>query len=383
MKSLLTPQLEVLTPPNIISDPDVKAIAKSLDPQLAQISQAAVETIILPRIDELPEQTLDLLAWQMHVDFYDLAYSLDIKRRAVKGSILWHMKKGTVAGIIEALNLIDIDAKFIHWKDLPDGQPYTFNITAIVAGDFYRTRGKDRLASSIRRAVWEAKAERSYMAKLDIHIEPKESMRLYTGALWVRNWDINLGLEKTIMHELLLLFEKRIIDKLVSYGERFTEKMNSFSLDLTAKLQATERSVLERVDLYEANTAERIAACESETARRIEACEEETARRIHTCEEGTARRIQECEDEVGARISACESQTARSIEHCEEETARHIADCKEATTTRIQGYLMRVELYEAHSTQYFEEIARQVGELRRLLTWVGVEQDTEEKLINP
>ena len=308
----------------------------------------------------------------MHVDFYDLAYTIDIKRRAVKGSLLWHMKKGTVSAIIEALHLIDIDATFVHWKDIPDGKPYTFNITAIVAGDFYRTRGKDRLASSIRRAVNDAKAERSLMAKLDIHIEPKESMSLYSGAIWARNWDISLGLEKSIMHELLIMFEKRIIDKLVSYGERFTEKMNSFSLDLTRKLTENERNIIARVDEYEANTAARIEACESETARRI-----------HSCEESTARRIQACEDETASRIDACEAKTSRSIAHCEELTARLIADCEEATGERISGYISRVELYEEHASQYFEEIALQVSELRRILTWASIEPDAEEKLLNP
>lgn len=374
MKDLLTPNLTALTPHNLLADQNISSIAKAIDPQLTQISASAFEAMILPQIDTLPEQTLDLLAWQMHVDFYDLAYSLDIKRRAVKGSLLWHMKKGTVAAIIEALNLIDIDAKFIHWKDIPDGEgkPYTFNITAIVAGDFYRTRGKDRLASSIRRAVNDAKAERSYMAKLDIHIEPKEQMHLFTGTLWVRNWDINLGLEKTLMHELLLLFERRILDKLVSYGERFTEKMTSFSLDLTAKLAAHEKAIVERVDEYEDNTAQR-----------IQTCEEETARRIHACEETTSMRIQQCEDEVGSRIDACEMQTARSIAHCEAETARLIQECDEATSTRIAGYIMRVDAYEEHASQYFEEIALQVRELRRILTWVGAEPDADEKLLNP
>ena len=177
MKTLLTPTLHTLTPQNIIIDPRISAIAEALDPQLIQTANASFESIIFPRIDELPEQTLDLLAWQLHCDFYDLAYSIDIKRRTIKGSLLWHMKKGTVAGIYEALHLIDIDAKFINWPEF-DGQPYTFIISAVVAGDFYRTRGKDKLAFSIRRAVSEAKAERSLMVKLDIHIRPKETAGL-------------------------------------------------------------------------------------------------------------------------------------------------------------------------------------------------------------
>lgn len=364
-------------------DTNIHSLAKAIDPQLAQISSDSFEAMILPAIDSLPEHILDLLAWQLHVDFYDLAYTLDIKRRAVKGSLLWHMKKGTSAAIIEALNLIDIDAKFVHWKDIQGGQPYTFNITAIVAGDFYRTRGKDRLASSIRRAVSDAKAERSLMAKLDIHIEPKESMSLSTFTLWVRNWDINLGLEKTIMHELLLLFERRILDKLASYGERFTEKMNSFSQDLTRKLEANEQSIISRVDAYEENTARRIQACEESTARRIADCEEETARRITACEEETARRIHSCEEGTARRIQACEDEVSSRIENCERLTAQLITECDEATSSRIAGYIARVDAYEEHASQYFEEISRQVREIYRILTWVGVEPDSDEKLVNP
>ncbi|MBQ7154860.1 MAG: phage tail protein I [Synergistaceae bacterium] len=306
MNTLLSHNLETLTPNNLIADENISALAKAIDPQLALTANASFEAMILPRIDELPEQVLDLLAWQMHVDFYDLAYSPEIKRKAVKGSLLWHMKKGTVQAIIEALNLIDIQGTFIHWKDIPDGKPYTFSITAIVAGDFYRTRGKDRLASSIRRAVNDAKAERSYLASLDIRIEPKESMSLYPAFLWVRNYDISLGVEKKEMHELLLLFEQRIIDKLVSYGERFTEKMDSFSRDLTQKLAENERNILARVEEYESNVGARIDDCEEGTARRIQACEEETARRIANCETQTANRIQSYENRVMVRINCYE-----------------------------------------------------------------------------
>ena len=94
--------LKDITPPNIAQDENISALISAIDPQLQQLSYASLEPLIMARIDELPENVLDLLAWQLHADFYDLAGTLSMKREAVKSSILWHMHKGTEWAILEA-----------------------------------------------------------------------------------------------------------------------------------------------------------------------------------------------------------------------------------------------------------------------------------------
>ena len=269
MQELYTLSLADIAPSSITQDSQVSSIITALDPQFQAVSAASLEPLILARIDELPEPVLDLLAWQMHADFYDLAATLSMKREAVKSSLKWHMHKGTQWAIMEALRQIDIKAEFVHWHDSGD-EPYTFKLRAIVAGDFYRTQGKDKLIASIRRAVNESKAARSLMTELETRMEFREDLGLYVGSpkllsgyrtlklqpvsfpeksifyaglssglqgqesirpahesdiistlyagnITITNIDVNLGVNLDEMQELLLRFEDRIFRRIDEY----------------------------------------------------------------------------------------------------------------------------------------------------------------------
>lgn len=279
MQDIYTLSLNDITPSSIVHDTEISSLITAIDPELHQLSRASIEPLILARIDELPEEVIDLLAWQLHADFYDLAGTLSMKRQAVKGSILWHMHKGTSWAILEALRQIDITAEFIHWHD-DSSQPYTFKLKAVVAGDFYRTQGRDKLIASIRRAVEESKAARSYLAGLETRIEFREDIGLYVGALGLlsgsrrlglaaptfpesghvyagistglqgqhrvlleREHDINsriyaapititnidqsIGVNLELMQELLLRFEQRIFDRIDAYESRLLATLNN------------------------------------------------------------------------------------------------------------------------------------------------------------
>lgn len=279
MQDIYSLSLSSIAPSSITQDPHITSIIQSLDPQLQEVSQASLEPLILARIDELPEGVLDLLAWQLHVDFYDLAETLSMKRESVKGSILWHMHKGTQWAILEALREIGIQAEFIHWKDSGDA-PYTFRLKALVTGDYYRTQGRDKLISSIRRAVNESKAARSYLAGLETRMEFREDIGLYVGTsgllsgsrrlalqqpsppestliyagmstglqgqqrillerehditskvyaatITLTNIDVNLGVNLDDMQELLLRFEKRIFERIDAYETRLLTTLNN------------------------------------------------------------------------------------------------------------------------------------------------------------
>lgn len=171
-----------VTPENLKNDRLISAAISSIDEQLRQITTGLSEIGIFYAIDNLSGPALDLLAFSLHVDFYDLAHDETSKRNFIKSSVISHMKKGTSAAIIDALKLIGVDAKFIHWKDF-DGQPYTFKIDAKITGDFYRTAGREKIITSILRAVEESKAARSFLVGLDTELSFSEKSQLYHGVL--------------------------------------------------------------------------------------------------------------------------------------------------------------------------------------------------------
>lgn len=69
-----------IIPPNLKHDPDIIAASKAIDNEFSMVVTKAKECIILPRIDELDSDIIDILAWEMHVDFYDPTLPLDTRR---------------------------------------------------------------------------------------------------------------------------------------------------------------------------------------------------------------------------------------------------------------------------------------------------------------
>ena len=167
--------LNDIIPPSISGDRHIQSIISAIDPELQNVSHDIREAFIISRINELPEEVLDLLAWQWHVDFYDIARTLEAKRAMVLKSIAWHRKKGTRGAIIEALEMLGVEAKFTSWQDLQDEgvQPYTFVIDAKLTANFWQRVDWTKPTQTIRRAIEESKAARSWMSRLYVYMESK------------------------------------------------------------------------------------------------------------------------------------------------------------------------------------------------------------------
>ena len=281
-------KLEDIIPQNLLIDDNIKAIAQALNPELSLTASSSNDTLIIPRINELPENLLDILASQFHADFYDLAHDLESKRDFVENSLLWHMKKGTSWAIIKALSMIGVEGKFIAWWQ-DNSEPYSFKIKANVTGDFYKTSGRDKLISSIRRAVNESKSARSYFAGLETEINLNENILIHAGLInaltgnviikpehvklpdksrifyglargltghvtirpehereidskiftahpVIMNISHDISLEEIQLHELLLRFEERIISRLDALEKKFTLELNEHETKLDSSL---------------------------------------------------------------------------------------------------------------------------------------------------
>ncbi|AIF51266.1 phage tail protein I [Pelosinus sp. UFO1] len=128
-----------LIPPSISADPQVQAISAAVTPQLQEVSQSIRECIILARLDELPEEVVDLLAWQHHVDFYDADLSINQKRNLVRTSIDAHRHKGTPYAVELVVKSILEDAVVQEWFEY-GGEPYFFRVIKIngqITADMY------------------------------------------------------------------------------------------------------------------------------------------------------------------------------------------------------------------------------------------------------
>ena len=125
-----TPLAEVLAP-SIRDDATIRAAAEIVDNALKPMVQAIPRMLFWARLwqDEkglspslrrivhfcgglppLSDEELELLAWQMHVDFWDPAWPRNVREHLVKHSTAWHRIKGTPASITAALKLFGYSA---------------------------------------------------------------------------------------------------------------------------------------------------------------------------------------------------------------------------------------------------------------------------------
>ena len=72
-KDLQSVSLIDILPPNLLADKQIYAAARALDDELQKITAVTRNALLLPRLDELSEEVIDLLAWRWHVDFMSLS----------------------------------------------------------------------------------------------------------------------------------------------------------------------------------------------------------------------------------------------------------------------------------------------------------------------
>ena len=129
-KKLQSTSLLDILPENLLADAQIYAAARALDDELRKVTAATRDALILPRIDELSEEVINLLAWQWSVYFYDELKSLAEKRNAVKQSIAMHRIKGTRRAVELALHIVYTSGEVSEWFEY-GGRPYYFRVRFI------------------------------------------------------------------------------------------------------------------------------------------------------------------------------------------------------------------------------------------------------------
>ncbi len=151
MKYIGQTPLSALLPGSIRDDATVAASAASLDPIRRALAGGIPNILLWSRLDPAPgrlcpplqrlaelggglkalsEAELELLAWQLHVDFREAASTREQLAAMVRSAIPWHRIKGTPASIKQALALfgysgirIEEDGTGDHWATWQLGLP--------------------------------------------------------------------------------------------------------------------------------------------------------------------------------------------------------------------------------------------------------------------
>lgn len=117
-----------LVPAFLMNDRNGYAIAKAIERGLqifCKVVQDAIDTAI--DVDKMPEWMLNELAWEQNIEWWDLDYSLEEKRKTIKDCRNVYLTIGTKAAVETAISAIYPDTKVSEWWEY-GGDPFHFKL---------------------------------------------------------------------------------------------------------------------------------------------------------------------------------------------------------------------------------------------------------------
>ena len=130
-------------------DPKMKALAAAMAGQMLGVGEEIRKALIYPRIGELPEELVDILAYDFHIDWYDYSYPLNVKRDILKNGMRVHKKMGTKYAVETALRDVYKSARVEEWFEY-GGEPYMFRVIIDVSVDGLTDEAKRKLEGKMR-----------------------------------------------------------------------------------------------------------------------------------------------------------------------------------------------------------------------------------------
>lgn len=175
MSNLITEPSALLAafPYSLSRDSDKEKLADAIANELVHTISKTESVEIFPRVDELPEEVLDILAYDLKVDWYEPEADIRYKRQAIKECMLVHKYKGTKYAVQTALRSMYDSAEVKEWFEY-GGEPFHFTVK--VYGS--TSSGLRTLYLKIQYA----KNLRSVLDNVEFELVPDESVETFFGA---------------------------------------------------------------------------------------------------------------------------------------------------------------------------------------------------------
>lgn len=161
-------------PYGLARDENKEALADVVAAELVKLLCSVDKSLIYTRIDELDEAVLDILAYDLKVDWYDTEAGIENKRQAIKECILVHKFKGTKYAVETAMRSMYDKVAVSEWFEY-GGEPYHFRIA------IYASTNDAGKRSKIIGKLQYAKNLRSVLDEVIFEIIPDKPLETFIG----------------------------------------------------------------------------------------------------------------------------------------------------------------------------------------------------------
>ena len=120
-----------LAPDSLLKDENTKYIMESIDYVIRKIwFENKDKYKLFSRLNSMNDQEIELMLWEMHVDYIDENLNKEQKTDLIKESLLNHMIKGTPAAVENVCSIIFGNAKVTEWFEY-NGNPGYFRVSTL------------------------------------------------------------------------------------------------------------------------------------------------------------------------------------------------------------------------------------------------------------
>ena len=120
-----------LAPDSLLKDENTKYIMEAIDYVIRKIWVENKDKYrLFSRLDNMNDKEVELMLWEMHVDYIDENLSKKQKIDLIKESLLNHMIKGTPAAVENVCSIIFGNAKVTEWFEYK-GDPGYFRVSTL------------------------------------------------------------------------------------------------------------------------------------------------------------------------------------------------------------------------------------------------------------
>lgn len=179
-------------PEALANDAKLHALAEVIADKLEELAEQTDAPRIYPRIDDLPENIIDQLAYDFKVDWYGYTDELREKIETLKRSWYVHKHMGTPDGLERAIGAIYPGTKVEEWFEY-GGEPYRFRLSIPVTGgvlpDFSAIKDLIRFYKNLRSVLESVTFEDTYttatvyMDTKTVSIQIRDKVQAYDALL--------------------------------------------------------------------------------------------------------------------------------------------------------------------------------------------------------